>query len=1114
MSGAPANDNELKLLKQTEQIRLRPDMYIGATAPELYEGIFHTTDGPKFIKADMTPGLLKIIGEVVDNAVDASQNDDSAKAIKFEFDKENSYITITSQTRFKINFIEQGDERGWSIAFALGRFLTGTNYGDKKGDYRAGRNGFGAKLTNLFSKDFIAKVTDAESKKFYHGEWKNNMEQFPVNYVKSTNKKTNSVEITFLPDFKSFGLPKKLSEDQWDIISSLAFNMAVTSPYQNIFINDFKVPFKGVKGYMKALLGDDEGKIAYDTVVDGDGMTGTTVFEVGVALARENPSSLIFCNGAATTKGPIHTYVLQKISEALSKKTSIPAGVLAGMVLIVGKALIPGEVLQFSSQSKTECTTAVSKFKWRWVPTSNFVKQLAQTGVFQKLQNIVQDKEDKKAIKDMKVGRNTIPNIAKYEPASLLFKKPCTLFLTEGDSAKALAMSGRAAVNAKDQGIFALQGKLMNTSKFSKKAVAANKEVKNVLQITGLEVGKKYTLETAKKLPYRNIMIFADQDLDGSHIAGLIIQLFENLVPSIFDVYPDFIQRFSTPILKVMSGPFKNKAFFTEVEFNMFLDSNPSAKNALIKYYKGLGTSTAKDAKHYFEEIVKNTTVLTHLTSADSEAIDLFFNEKRADDRKAFLTNTYVPDAYVDYSKSKTSIANFFKNDMAHFSWADNIRSIPKMIDGLVEGRRKIMFYTLSESKFKELKVAQLGSLVAEKTNYRHGEASLSSTIVNMAASFTGCSNLQFLHPEGQFGARAAKDSDASPRYIYTHLSQVAPLVFKDSDNAILDYNVEENKQVEPSNYVPVIPTVLTNGASGIGSGWKTDLPCYNPLEVIDSCMTVADGGVVDMDKEWVPFYLGFTGGFEKALGGFTCYGKAQLYDSHIVITELPVGVFVQQWQESISDLIPDVISKIEKNNGSNSINMKVFCKLPPNEVLAKLKLTKKINFLPNLFDMNGKIKLYTNLNQIIKEHSHVRLDTYEKSRKHQISVNEAYVSKLDNKIRYINAVLSGSIQIGKLTSAELTNFLFKNSYLKVNNSYTYLTSITTGQLTTDNVQKLLSEIDGAMADVSALKATTSHKMWKEDLVLLKDEVNSYFEARLREFDDSGAVGAKKKVKK
>jgi DNA topoisomerase-2 len=169
---------------------------------------------------------------------------------------------------------------------------------------------------------------------------------------------------------------------------------------------------------------------------------------------------------------------------------------------------------------------------------------------------------------------------------------------------------------------------------------------------------------------------------------------------------------------------------------------------------QGLGTSTAADAKKYFQDMSLHRLAFRVADDEDRSLVDMAFNKKKADHRKEWLRG-FVPGTFLDHSISEVPISDFVNKELILFSMADNVRSIPSMVDGFKPGQRKVLFGCFKRNLKKEIKVAQLGGYVAEHSAYHHGEQSLTMTIVGLAQDFVGSNNINVLEPNGQFGTRA-----------------------------------------------------------------------------------------------------------------------------------------------------------------------------------------------------------------------------------------------------------------------------------------------------------------------------------------------------------------------
>ena len=188
----------------------------------------------------------------------------------------------------------------------------------------------------------------------------------------------------------------------------------------------------------------------------------------------------------------------------------------------------------------------------------------------------------------------------------------------------------------------------------------------------------------------------------------------------------------------------------------------------------------------------------------------------------------------------------------------DNIRSIPSVMDGFKPGQRKVIFCCFKRNLRQELKVVQLGGYVAEHSAYHHGEQSLAETIIGMAQNFPGSNNINLLMPKGQFGSRLAGGKDhASARYIFTHLNKVTRYLFPEQDDHSLLYKEDDGHIVEPEHYVPIIPMSLVNGAEGIGTGWSTNVPNYNPRDLIHQMRRRIGGQEFQMIHPWYKGWYG-----------------------------------------------------------------------------------------------------------------------------------------------------------------------------------------------------------------------------------------------------------------
>ena len=490
-------------------------------------------------------------------------------------------------------------------------------------------------------------------------------------------------------------------------------------------------------------------------------------------------------------------------------------------------------------------------------------------------------------------------------------------------------------------------------------------------------MGKVYNAEMLSQLRYGSIMIMTDQDHDGSHIKGLLINLIHKFWPSLMQL-EGFLVEFVTPIIKVFRGQACLKSFFTIPEYESWMLGQQNTKGLKAKYYKGLGTSTAKEAKEYFTALVSHKIDFEYVDDEDMEVVDMAFNKKFADRRKQWL-ETYDPvSTFVDHSQERLRYKDFVNKELILFSVADCQRSIPSLCDGLKPGQRKILFACFKRKLKGEIKVAQLSGYVAEHSAYHHGEMSLTQTIVGLAQNFVGSNNINLLEPIGQFGTRVMGGKDAaSARYIFTSLSPVTRHLFNEMDDNVLTFLEEEGQVIEPAYYLPIAPLGLMNGTEGIGTGWSTFIPMFNPDDVVDNLRHMMQGLE---PKRMTPWYKGYQGTIEPAedrAKSYTCTGVYNiLSETELEITELPIGKWTRDYKNMLEDMAQkDEIEDIREYHRENRVHFNLIVpKLMEYErqaggIVKKFKLQGSMsgaNYV--MFNAAQKIYRYGDETDILKE--------------------------------------------------------------------------------------------------------------------------------------------------
>jgi len=952
----------------------------------------------------------------------------------------------------------------------FGHLLAGSNFDDDEKKTVGGRNGYGAKLCNIFSTEFTLECQDSTNGKRYKQTWTNNMSSMGKAKITS-NKTSDFVRVSFKPDFVRFGMPGGIDDDLESLIYRRVYDMAGTVEGVKVHLNGehLKVGFKKYcEMYARAIAKErDEDAVEGQpppvaTVLLEDAKAHNKRWQVGFTVSDGSFQQVSFVNSIATTTGGTHVnYIADQICNALladlnkkRKGHTLKLNHIRNHIFIFVNCLINNP--SFTSQTKEQMTTKMSQFGSKCVLSDAFLKKIKATEAIDNIMHFAERKADKMLAKSDGNKRSRISN-DKLVDANLAGTRQgheCTLILTEGDSARGLAVAGRAVLDPDRIGVFPLRGKMLNVRDAGAEQLSKNKEIQNIKQFLGLKHKTHYT--DTKSLRYGHLMIMADQDHDGSHIKGLLINFLQVQYPSLLQI-KNFFQGFITPVVKVWQGPnpkkpLRLKSFFTLPEYEEWKEAHKhEVARWHYKYFKGLGTSSNEDAQVYFSNLDDHLKEFHVMQADETELLDLAFSKKKADARKEWL-GAFVPGTYLDHTAKSISYTDFVNKELILYSMADNIRSIPSVIDGLKPGQRKVIYACFKRNLVKDKKVIELAGYVSEQTAYHHGETSLQQTIISLAQNFVGSNNVNCLEPSGNFGSRLAGGSDAaSARYIYTRLSPFARRVFSALDEPNLDHQFEDGKMIEPKVYSPVIPMVLANGAEGIGTGWSTSIPNYNPVEIVENIkrrMGRLDGETEEEQpfRPMIPWFRGWKGTaeLETGTGKYKFNGIAEADDKNpneVVITELPVRMWTDDFKSKLEDVIraeksPSWIKDYKEFNDHKNVHFVVqldeknLKSAQGDGLLDRFKLNKSIG-TTNLvaFDTNGQIRKYEKVEDILEEYYVHRLRMYGERKAHWLRVYHADYRKLKNMYRFIQEIIDGKLVVSKKKKDVLVEELRERKY-------------------------------------------------------------------------------------
>jgi DNA topoisomerase-2 len=1060
-------------LTHIEHILKRPDSYVGPV--ELGTEPYWILNGEKFSKKNLkySPALLKIFDEILVNAIDRnSLHPKQVSSISVSIDKDVGSVTIENNGPLGGISVRMHEKEGlWNPELVFGHLLTSTNYDDTQKRIVGGRNGYGAKLANIYSTDFSVIIKDHETKQTYTQKWSKNMTVCDPPKIKKHSGATSSVSITFTPEWKRFGM-SKMDDTIYSIFQKRVWDANIcTTQNCKVKFNGDVLPKQNFEAYTKM----------HEGVNEVSSYTGDR-WSVCVGPSENGMEQVSFVNGICTTKGGSHVdhvaaFIANGIIDEMAKKIKLKPQQVKNAFNIFVKATI--ENPNFSSQVKSECTSKSQDFGSKFEPPKGFIKNVLKTGIADELMALSKFKEMKELQKSDGARKSKITGIPKLDDANHAGTKhsgKCTLIVTEGDSAKTLAVAGLSVVGRDQYGVFPLRGKCKNVRDVSVAQLTSNQEFNDLKKILGLQQGKVY--KDVSELRYGRLMIMTDADNDGSHIKGLILNMIHYFWPSLLDL--NFVVSMVTPIIKATKGA-NTKSFYTDSAFRTWYGDGKAGWK--IKYYKGLGTSTSAEAREYFKKI-QDLTVKFDVDMMTDDSIVLAFDKKKADARKTWLLENTAKESdqlEVPYGSVKQlTISDFVHKDLVNFSLADLKRSIAHMADGLKPSQRKVMYSCFKKNLKEEMKVAQLAAYVAEKSAYHHGEVSLADTIVKLANDYVGSNNINLLEPCGQFGTRLMGGKDASQtRYIFTKLTKDARKIYDPRDDAILNYLDDDGHPIEPDFYMPTLPMVLVNGTEGIGTGFSCYVPPFNPEDIKANIKRILTGEDIVPMRPW---FRGFKGVVHKEEDTWMMEGVWNWSGSNIVVTELPPGRWTQDYKEYLDTLVEKkLIGGYTNNSTTEDVHFEII-DYTGKDLLKDLKLRKTFRVSNmHLFHPTKGIHKYTSPEEILEDFVELRLDHYKKRKAHLIDVLEKRAVMCDHKSKFVSMVIEGELVVFKRKKVELEEEM-SPIFPKIDGNWDYLLNTKTVEYTEERVRALMDEAKQAKEDLEKMMKTSHVTMWKTDI--------------------------------
>ena len=991
------------VLTEIEHVLARPAMYTGFECGE-HEARFFVCDcdpesGAMRVEsrdARVDRVAAKVFEEILVNASDCVQRAGGTR-IDVRFIDDHGFVVENDGCDIPVEFRA---EWGVYVPHALfGLMRSSSNYDDTRDRRGAGVNGIGCKLANVFSSRFDVVVTDAERR--YEQSFSDNMRAHTEPVVSSNEHTERTARIAVALDAArvAFGEGTRAvcRKRCVDVAACLGPGVAVT-------VDGVRAPH-----------------VPYEPYGARD-VTHVCVPGYDVYVGTAPVATVSFVNGVCTLEHGAHvTHAMKRTLEAIGGETDGAAVSWRRFLTDCAFFMVVARLTRPSFRGNEKACVLAPLFP----EPAKFGKQ-AQAALRASLVAEAwvewQQSEATRAVQrdEKKRARGvSVPKLDDATRAGTAEWEKCTIILTEGDSAKSFAVAGLAVVGRAYFGAFPLRGKVKNVRDSTAAQADQNRELRALKTIIGLRTGVGPEQQQPR---YGRVLVMTDQDVDGFHIKGLLMNFFDAQFPGLIGTRVR-LDSMRTPLIKATVGS-RVHEFFSQPEYDAWAVARSVDK---VKYYKGLGTSTSAEAKHYFESIATYTVRYDFATGLE-RLRELFSREelavrkltvRDAVTRAGAATRELAPIVRGADGCIEQSVGAFVETELVQYTSDAIVRCIPSVIDGLKPSQRKVIYTMLQSAANKETKVAQLAAHVAQQTAYHHGEASMQQTVVGLAQDFVGSNNAPLLLPIGQFGTRRIGGDDAaSARYIFTRLSPVAALAFVTEDFALAPQQEDEGQAIEPRYLLPVIPWILVNGASGIATGFSTTVPPHDPRAVVAAVRAaVLRSSDVGREPETPlenPPVLhmhvrGFTGSVGVEPARYTTETTVETYGRGHVVTELPVGVWTEAYKETLEKLVEMKRARSFVDESTDTAVRFVVA----GSTAAALRVTRHVSRKNmHALDASGALRLWESAEQIVAYFVEHRAPFYERRHEARAAKLEAEIERRTRTLRVCERVAAGDVSV------------------------------------------------------------------------------------------------------
>ena len=1093
---APAiSADAYQLLSDIEHVLLRSDMYLGPIdrVIRLAKCLNQATNEIQQKQVHHSEGQEQTFKEIIGNAAD-----NVLRSRKMGVDPRQIEIMVTPEWVIVKNYgihitVAVNNQTGkWVPDMIFGNMRAGSNFNDSEERMYIGKNGIGAKATNIFSKVFMIECADPVNGLLYKQVWRNNMSIRGEPEITQLPPGTPGyTQVSYSLDFARFTVAS-FDQEALEIYGAHAAALSYVCQIPvyfngNLFqvqnLVDYAGMFFPVTKASSILYRDPNG--AYDLcLIDTP--------DAGISVS--------FVNGMITENGGAHVDAAYKV--VVSSIINLMGKEIEGVKLT--KRDIVNHVSVFIScrVSKPIFKSQVKDCLVRPEPKVELPEKLLQGikrwKLFGLIASEIERKQNNKLSKEVG-GKKKRGYWGKAQPANLAGTNQsdqCTYILTEGDSADSYRLKFISQVpngmGRQYYGSQPLRGKLPNALNADFAKIFKNEELKAIRKNIGLRPDTDYRdPANYRKLNYGRVLIFPDPDNDGKHILGLILLFFLTKFPSL--IMRGYLSFLRIPVVRARIGG-QRCMFYSMSSFKRTIANLPPGTPVTdVEYFKGLGSSE----DHHIKEDFANPRIVTFKMDEETIASMLLaFHKTQTHLRKQWIADWVDREMIEVETYSELPISIFINYELIDYSIENIARAIPEAIDGMKESQRKFMYGALKKLRGKgkkakaKMKVAQIASHASELTNYKHGDTCLADTGVMMAQEFPASNNLPLLEGRGQFGTRNKGGKDAAnPRYTCVSLPYWTSLVFRQEDQRLERRIEDEGQKQECENFFPTLPLHVINGERGIGSAYSTNIPAHKPTDV---AFWFQERLLMDLDPDGGhhlpmirPWYKGFTGEINLRPNGFTTEGRLQQQaDGSWLIDELPIGTWTYDYEEFLRELEEEnIITGFDTFSTDTEVRFVIYKYNDGTPTLRKLKLISKHSFknmtvLYRTADRGVKPRIYSDIHELLEDFYKLRLVKYQERKALIIAEIEAEIADLTERARYIHLVaVTKELEVRDRPEEDILADM-----ARLNLDPKWLDKVKDREKNKNRIPILYTKIQEKMAEKQQLEQIRPEVMWYQDI--------------------------------